>query len=256
MKKMSLRVRESRQSGSYGLFRLEGDFERSKPGQFYMLKGDWGDTPLLARPISIMTEDGHTISFLVKIVGEGSRKLAELNAGDSLTAVGPLGNSFPVDLVKKGDSVLLIGGGVGVPPLYYVAEQLVGKDVLPLFCQGARSREDILLLDELRALSIEPRVTTEDGSLGTKGLVTDVAKAYLEKADFVFACGPKGMLVAISKLIAGKTKAYFSLEERMACGFGICLGCACGIKQDDGETKYERVCVEGPVFESGKIIWD
>ena len=256
MKKTLLRVRESRQFGDYGLFRLEGEFEPSMPGQFYMLKGDWGYTPLLARPISIMTEDRHTVSFLVKIVGEGSRKLTEVNAGDSMTAVGPLGNHFPVEEVKKGDKVLMIGGGVGVPPLYYMSEKLVEREVLPIFCQGARSKDDILLLDEFRALSVEPLISTEDGSLGTKGLITDIAKERIGKADFVFACGPKGMLVAVSKLVGGKTRAYFSLEERMACGFGICLGCACGIKHDDGETRYDRVCVEGPIFEAGKIVWD
>jgi dihydroorotate dehydrogenase electron transfer subunit len=256
MKKTLLRVRESRQFGEYGLFRLEGEFEPSLPGQFYMLKGDWGYTPFLGRPISILTEDKHTVSFLVKILGEGSRKLAEVNAGETLTAIGPLGNSFPLDRVKKGDSVLMIGGGVGVPPLYYLSEKLIEKEILPVFCQGARTKDDLLLLDELKGLSIEPVVTTEDGSVGKKGFVTDAAKSHIEKADFIFACGPKGMLISISRLLTGNAKTYFSLEERMACGFGICLGCACGIKGDDGEPRYERVCVEGPIFEAGKIIWE
>jgi len=260
MKLIDLTVLKAKKYGSFCELETGGKFEPSVPGQFYMLKGDdWDGNPLLPRPISVMDEDAKAgkITFLIKDLGEGSKRLMEIKAGGKLKATGPLGNHFPVENISKGDEVLLIGGGVGVPPLYYLLQKLTAEGFKPIFLEGAKVKEELLLLAEIKKLGVTPVIATEDGSVGIKGFVTEAAKKYAGTAGAVFACGPRGMLKAVSRLFDnGKTRCFISLEERMACGYGVCLGCAVGIKDSEKEMHFDRVCVEGPVFDSRVVIWE
>ena len=260
MKLGVLEILQVRKHGPFCELQALGVSEPSSPGQFYMLKGeDWNGNPLLPRPISVMDEDfkAGKVSFLIKDLGTGSRMLTEMKAGDKLGATGPLGKPFPTEKASKGGEVLLIGGGVGVPPLYYLAKKLVAAGSKPVFIEGAKNHGELLLLDEIENLGIEPVVATEDGSAGIKGLATDAAKDHSATADTVYACGPYGMLRAVARLFDnGRTKCFVSLEERMACGYGVCLGCAVEIRTSANETRFDRVCVEGPVFDSRVVVWE
>jgi dihydroorotate dehydrogenase electron transfer subunit len=258
MKQRSYKVREALRWGPYGRLTLEGEVSPSQPGQFYMLRGNWGADPLLPRPMSILEEDvvAGTVSFLIKVVGDGSRRLAEAHPGDPITGLGPLGNPFPLEVVTSGETAILVGGGVGMPPILNLARHLVSRGANIRILQGARSAEDLLLLEEIGALGLEPVITTEDGSRGVKGLVTAPFAAALEENPVaVFACGPEGMLKALGGLCRGKVPCYLSLEARMGCGYGVCLGCVVGVDEGDG-PRYRKVCQDGPVFEAGVLRWE
>lgn len=244
--------------GPYATLTLRGAVEPSQPGQFYMLRGDWGADPMLPRPLSILGDDpaGGTLRFLLKVAGEGTRRLFDLEPGQKVTGLGPLGNPFPREGATASRPVALVGGGVGVPPLVYLAEALAREGRALLFLQGARTKEDLVCMDELRALGVAPAVTTEDGSAGQRGLVTAPLAAALDRgAVAVYACGPEGMLKAVAGLCAGKVPSHLSLEARMGCGYGVCLGCVVPVLRD-GARVYERVCQEGPVFDGEVVLWE
>jgi dihydroorotate dehydrogenase electron transfer subunit len=208
--------------------------------------------------MSILDEDisAGTVSFLIKVVGEGSRRLAQAHPGDPISGLGPLGNPFPKEVVAPGETALLVGGGVGMPPIFNLARVLVPRGVRVILLQGARSADDLLLLDEIRTLGLDPAITTEDGSCGTKGLVTaPLAASLMEHPKAVFACGPEGMLKAVGELCRGKAPCYLSLEARMGCGYGVCLGCVVSVDEGDG-PRYRKVCQDGPVFEAGVLRWE
>ena len=256
MKVVDLTVEIAERFGKYCKVVLRGDFEPSLPGQFYMLKGDWGYDPLLPRPISVMDENlkEGKISFLIKNVGEGSRRLFELKKGDKVFGTGPSGNSFPIDKISKRDFVAIVGGGVGVPPLYYLLKKLNEKGIKPHFFEGARTKKDLILKSEIKNLNCDLELATEDGSCGKKGFVTELLKEI--NPDFVFACGPYGMLKAIARTFDKQSiNCYVSLEERMACGYGICLGCAVKTYDEKRDEHFERICVEGPIFDSKRVKW-
>lgn len=258
MRQSPYTVRHVVRRGPYARLTLEGDIAPSRPGQFYMLRGDWGADPLLPRPMSILEEDvrGGTVSFLMKVVGEGSRRLAQSHPGDAVNGLGPLGNPFPADAVPPGRTALLVGGGVGMPPLLFLARTLVPAGVKVQFLQGGRSADDLLLLDEIRALEIEPVLATEDGSAGVRGFVTlPFAGALASGPTAVYACGPEGMLRAVGEVCAGKVPCYLSLEARMGCGYGVCLGCVVAVDEGEG-PRYRKVCQDGPVFEAGVLRWE
>lgn len=258
MHQTSYRVREVARGGPYARLTLEGEVSPSQPGQFYMLRGDWGADPLLPRPMSILEEDAPKgwVSFLIKVVGEGSRLLASARPGDAVRGLGPLGTPFPADAVPAGGTALMVGGGVGVPPLVYLGRHLVGRGARIRFLQGARSSGDLLLLDEIRAMDGEAVITTEDGSEGLRGLVTaPMGEALSGGPAAVFACGPEGMLRAVGDLCAGVVPCYLSLEARMGCGYGVCLGCVVSVDEGDG-PRYRKVCQDGPVFEAGVLRWE
>jgi dihydroorotate dehydrogenase electron transfer subunit len=219
------RVTANRRVGPYATITVEGEVTRSEPGQFYMVRGDWGADLLHA-----------------------------LEPGDRLFALGPLGRPFPRE-IAAGPPPILVGGGVGVPPLVYLARTFREEGKRFSFIQGARAKEDLILLDELSALGVEPILTTEDGSAGEKGLVTAPLQRALDVgASAVYACGPEGMLRAVAGLCSGRVPSFLSLEARMGCGYGVCLGCVVTVMRD-GRRAYERVCKEGPVFEGEVIEW-
>ena len=243
--------------GPYATLTLRGEVEPSEPGQFYMLRGDWGADPLLARPLSVLGEDPdrNALHFLLKVVGEGTRRLFDLEPGEKVLGLGPLGRPFPLPDPKDSRPVLLVGGGVGVPPLAYLAERLARRGAPFTFLQGARTREDLLLREPLAKLGGRLILVTEDGSEGIRGLVTAPLEDQMALgAQAVCACGPEGMLRAVAELCRGRLPFSLSLEARMGCGYGVCLGCVVAV-QRDGRRAYERVCQEGPVFDGEVVLW-
>ncbi|MEW6738981.1 MAG: dihydroorotate dehydrogenase electron transfer subunit [Nitrospirota bacterium] len=227
------------------------DIDIPQPGQFYMLQA--GDTydPLLKRPFSIFRHEDNSLSFLYRIRGKGTLSLSHLKSGDIINAIGPLGNSYPE---PHGDFIAL-AGGIGIASLLHLLARF--KNKAHLF-YGARNKEELVMLNEAKALSKESFITTDDGSEGEKGLITDSLMKFFNSLPIthyplpLYACGPTPMLRELSKVVAGKDiKCYVSLEEHMACGVGACLGCV--IKTVSGN---KRVCKEGPVFDIKDIIWE
>ena len=202
------------------------------------------DGLFLRRPISVCDYDDKTLTLIYKIVGKGTEALAEMADGTELDILVGLGNGY--DLSKSGDAPLLIGGGVGVPPLYKLAKLLLAEGKRVSVVLGFNSGADVFYENEFRALGADVRVTTADGSYGTKGFVTD-AMGDLDYTYF-YTCGPEPMLKAVHK--ATKTSGQMSFEERMGCGFGACMGCSCKTL-----TGYKRICKEGPVMEKEEILW-
>lgn len=242
MKRQMLKVDRIReiQHGIYSLT-LTGDCsEISAPGQFVNIKLDGF---YLRRPISICRFDTGSVTLLFKVVGQGTKALAEVKPGDFLDVLLPLGNGFDITCCKE--QPLLVGGGIGVPPLYGLAKALVDTGVTPQVVIGFNSADDLILTEEFRTLGIKPIVTTANGSMGIKGFVTDAMKDL--NYDYVYTCGPEPMLKAVYD---AAPDGQFSFEARMACGFGACMGCTC-------ETKYgyKRICKDGPVLYKEEIKW-
>ena len=222
--------------------RLEGaDLEEQKPGGFVNIRLEG---LFLRRPISVYDSAPGSLTILYKVVGKGTEQMAGMKAGETLDVLTGLGNGY--DLAKAGDEPLLLGGGVGVPPLYLLAKQLTaaGKKVRAVL--GFNTAEEVFGEEAFKALGCEVTVTTADGSYGVKGFVTD---ALPESYSYFYTCGPEPMLRAVYR--ATKTSGQFSFEERMGCGFGACMGCSCKTI-----TGYKRICREGPVLEKEEIIWD
>lgn len=211
------------------------------PGQFVNIKLDGA---FLRRPISVCDVNGNVLTIVYKVVGSGTKKMSSLSRGDRLDTIIGLGNGY--DISKAGVHPLLIGGGVGVPPLFYLARHLIANGAKPTIVLGFNTADDAILYEEFAALGLEVILATADGSLGSRGFVTDV----MPNADYtyVFTCGPEQML----KAIYNKTdvSGQYSFEERMGCGFGACMGCTC-------KTKYghKRICKDGPVLEKEEIVW-
>lgn len=219
---------------------LEGDTQYiTAPGQFINIRLDG---KFLRRPISVCDCDENTITIIYKVVGSGTQQMSELKAGTMLDVLTGLGNGYDI---SKSTKPLLIGGGVGVPPMYMLAKKLIEKGQQPTVILGFNTKEEIFFEEEFRALGCEVRVTTADGSHGIKGFVTD---ALPEDYDYFYTCGPMPMFRAIEGTV--KTSGQYSFEERMGCGFGACMGCSC-------KTKYgnKRICKDGPVLEREEIIW-
>lgn len=227
------------------------------PGQFVHVRIAKLHDAVLRRPFSIYKVDGPHLSILYKSIGRGTATMQALNPGDSISVVGPLGNGFP-RAVNAGSVPVLIGGGYGVAPLYFLARQMKTRGIL--FVGGAKA-VDILLADDFKAIGWEVRIATDDGSLGEKGLVTAPLDAWLKAGKGTltpefYACGPNGMLKAVgARAIAGAHNAWLSLDRHMGCGVGACLACVQKVRLQGQET-LARVCKDGPIFESRDIIWE
>lgn len=236
--------RARRLTGDVWELTLAGDTSAiTAPGQFanLQLPGKF-----LRRPISVCDWTEGSLTLLVKEAGEGTRKLVRLPAGTELDALSGLGNGF--DPAAAPEGAVLVGGGIGAAPLAGLAKRMIERGQRPAVVLGFRSKEDAFYTEEFAALGLEVHIAAEDGSLGTKGFVTDVLRE-LPDCRYVMACGPTPMLKAVHALprLAG---GQFSFEARMACGFGACVGCTI-------ETKagLRRVCRDGPVFQKEDILW-
>ena len=212
------------------------------PGQFINIQLDGF---FLRRPVSVYDWDEHTITIVCKKLGRGTEMLSSLPVGTPLDVLTGLGNGF--DISHGGPEPLVVGGGVGIPPLYRLTKDLLGRGCRPHVVLGYNTARDIFLADAFSALGIRVTVCTADGSAGLHGLVTTGMQAA-EGYTGVFACGPTAMLRAVDAIAV--TEAQYSMEERMGCGFGACMGCTHPTK--DG---YKRVCREGPVFFREEIVW-
>ena len=221
--------------------RLQGDTSAiTASGQFINIKLDG---LFLRRPISVCDCEGDTVTIIYKVVGKGTEQMSKMTSG-TLDILTGLGNGYNTSL--SGEKPLLIGGGVGVPPMYLLAKKLIGegKDVSVIL--GFNTKNEVFYEEEFKALGCKVGVTTVDGSHGTKGFVT----ALMENTDYTytFCCGPEPMLKAVFN--ASKTSGQYSFEERMGCGFGACMGCSCKTI-----TGYKRICKEGPVLCKEEILW-
>lgn len=232
----------------YSMWLVDNEIaEAAKPGQFVSLYSNDGSR-LLPRPISIceIDKDQGRVRLVYRIAGKGTKEFAQMEAQDIIEAMGPLGNGFTLE----GKKALLIGGGIGIPPMLELAKQLDCEKQIVL---GYR---DITFLEH----EFEPYgkvfLSTEDGSIGTKGNVIDAIKANQLEADIIFACGPTPMLRGVKAYaMEHGLKAQLSLEERMACGVGACLGCVCKTKETDhhSNVKNKRICKDGPVFYAEEV---
>lgn len=224
---------------------LESDLAKELlPGHFVNIQIEGH---FLRRPISISSIGENHFTIIYKVIGSGTKRLSEYQKGQFINVLGSLGRFFSIH--EDLERVLLIGGGVGVPPLYEVAKRYRQLDKEVVAVLGFRSSEDLFLKEEFRALGVKVFISTDDGSEGFHGNVIDCIKENNIDIDFVYCVGPKPMLKACQD---NYEKGYISLEELMACGMGACMGCVCKDKNTEG--KYYRVCKEGPVFEIGKVI--
>ena len=245
--------------------------KQSQPGQFVMIRTHELFDPLLCRPFAIhrrylsqSQEEG--IEILYQVVGKGTRYLSLLSKEDRINGFGPLGRGFRIDPQKKS---ILVAGGIGVASLVGLAESLSQRDGKNIVLVGAKSQQCLLCLDVIRTFGWVPKVSTEDGSTGHKGLVLDLLLRELEDQDqeniIIYACGPMGMLREIAQIsIESDISCQVSLESQMACGTGACLGCVIRGKrtaskplfQERSEVLFLRTCTEGPVFDASEIDWD
>ncbi|MDF2926969.1 MAG: Dihydroorotate dehydrogenase electron transfer subunit [Paenibacillaceae bacterium] len=235
---------------------LEGGLaeEMGEPGRFVHVKAEPGTDPLLRRPISICEADTAKGQFtmIYRAEGKGTRQLAAKQPGDYVDVLGPLGRGFPVQEASPGETALLIGGGIGVPPLYYLSKQLLARGVRPVHVLGFAAQEDVFYQDKFSALG-ETYLATVDGSCGDKGFVTDVIAERGLTFDVLYACGPTPMLKALDVLYRD-VKGFLSLEERMGCGVGACYACVCKVQGDETGLAYRKVCKDGPVFPIGEVV--
>ena len=228
---------------------LTGDTCGIRPGQFVNIKLDG---LYLRRPISVCDCVGCVLTLIYKVVGKGTELMSKMTQCEELDVLTGLGNGY--ELTKSGETPLLIGGGVGVPPLYMLCRKLVEEGRHPTVVLGFNKAEEVFYPNEFAALGAEVKVATVDGSVGVKGFVTDAIAALSDegkKFSYFYTCGPEPMLKAVynSPVLAG-VEGEFSFEERMGCGFGACMGCSCKTV-----TGYKRICKDGPVLEKKEILW-
>ncbi len=213
-----------------------------RPGQFVNIALDG---LFLRRPISVCDVNENELTIIYKVVGKGTEQMSRMKGGEILDVLSGLGNGYFTDL--SGENPLLIGGGVGVPPMYKLCKELIKEGKKPTVILGFNTKDEIFYENEFKALNVTVLVATADGSYGIKGFVTDAMKE-VSTYSYVYTCGPEPMLKAVYN--ASVTSGQYSFEERMGCGFGACMGCTC-------KTKYgnKRVCKDGPVLVKEEIIW-
>lgn len=229
----------------------------SEPGQFVHVKVNSSCSPLLRRPLSIYDADKKlgSITLLYKVVGEGTNLLARVRTKEYIDVMGPLGTGFNVK--PAGDRVLMIGGGVGIAPLIYLARVLAEQNYDIKVLHGADSRRNLVAFEKLRSLGVEFFPATDDGSAGHKGAVTELLDKKIDsrRIDYIYACGPDKMMARVAEYaFKNNIPGQVSLEEHMACGVGACLGCARKLKSTD--TEYVKICKDGPVFDMETIEFE
>jgi dihydroorotate dehydrogenase electron transfer subunit len=247
--------------------KIASSFDNPLPGQFVMIRIAGLNDPFLSRPISIYSfsrgKNFCKVELLYRVVGKGTQILAGLIKSSQVEIHGPLGGSFEIPESKK--QIIFIAGGIGIAPLSLLADHLGRNDCLfkesMSFYLGAQTADDIVGLDKLQKFCYNIQICTDDGTLGRKALVTDAFQKDMKKypaADtMIYTCGPKAMVKALSKILSGtKFQCQASLEERMACGTGACMGCAVAIRDNEGNLSYKRVCADGPVFNIRQIVWE
>lgn len=223
--------------------RLAGDTsDITASGQFVNIQLDG---LFLRRPISVCDCENGILTLVYKVVGKGTEQMSRMGCGEKLDVLTGLGNGY--DLSDSGDTPLLLGGGVGVPPLYMLAKKLIAQGKKVSVILGFNTKDEIFYEEEFKALGADVTVATADGSYGVKGFVTNAMEGI--NYSYFYTCGPEPMLKAIFS--ASKTSGQFSFEERMGCGFGACMGCSCKTV-----TGYKRICKEGPVLKKEEILWE
>jgi dihydroorotate dehydrogenase electron transfer subunit len=257
------------------------------PGQFVMVRSPFGADPFLPRAFSIYRSVPATdsaaavVEILYKVLGKGTQCLSRMERGQEIELLGPLGNSFTL---REGvDVAVLVAGGIGVPPIAALARQIRIPQSTLRKCEvflGGKTSEDILCVKDFEAAGAKLHITTEDGSLGTRALITDLLGPFLESVGdraiwqsgnqegpnrpiaqspnrlCIFTCGPPGMLAAVARLAEARgVPCQTSVEANMACGFGACMGCATEVRSSGSEPSYKLVCKDGPVFESRELVW-
>ncbi len=263
MRYFQTRVSENRSlEGGYFVLKLSGceALKAARPGQFVMVRGEWERDPLLPRAFSLMTIDPDgTAEILAKVVGKGTSLLSRASLGETVQVLGPLGHGFPEPSADCID--LLVAGGVGLPPLVMQAEAAaaIGLASQSELLYGGRRSVDIVLNDRLNRIGTPVHISTEDGSKGHKGRITEVLLQRLEevkrsgKKVRILSCGPNPMLHAVGAIAeAHGIESHLSLEEVMACGIGVCLGCAIPAKS----RPYRYVCKDGPVFDGADLVYE
>lgn len=242
MNKVKLKIASNRQiADKVYEMRLCGDVGETKAGQFVEISVP---NLYLRRPLSVCDSSADALTVVYKVVGKGTEIMSGLAVGEELDVLTGLGNGY--DLSVSGDRPLLVGGGVGVPPLYKLCKELTAQGKRPTVVLGFNTAREAFYESEFIKLGADTRVTTVDGTLGLKGFVTDAMNGL--DYTYFYACGPKAMFAALEKVAV--TDGEYSLEERMACGFGACLGCSVPMR---GGMK--RVCKDGPVFKRSEILW-
>ncbi|WP_050614713.1 dihydroorotate dehydrogenase electron transfer subunit [Bacillus testis] len=224
------------------------------PGQFVQLKIGTGFEPLLRRPISICSIDKERgrVTLVYRAEGRGTSLLSQYGKGDTLNVLGPLGNGFNLEEAAPGETALLVGGGIGVPPLYELGLRLAEKGVRVVTVLGFQSKEAVFYEKRFREFA-DVYIATADGTYGHRGFVTDVIKKEKLSYDVLYACGPAAMLRAIENTYPG-SRVFLSLEERMGCGIGACYACVCKTKDERPGLNYKKVCSDGPVFRAGEVV--
>ncbi|MCM3087362.1 dihydroorotate dehydrogenase electron transfer subunit [Bhargavaea ginsengi] len=230
---------------------LEGELaaQISEPGRFVHVRAGETMDPLLRRPISIADFSDGKITLIYRAEGYGTRVISEKGRQEEADVLGPLGNGFPVGAAAPGTKALLVGGGIGVPPLYGLSKRLKNAGVEPVHVLGFQS-EDVVFYEEEFSRLGETHIATVDGTRGTKGFVTDVLASLDHEFSVYYSCGPLPMLKAVAETMAG-TEGYLSFEERMGCGIGACFACVC--HTDSNDRGYVKVCSDGPVFKAGVV---
>ena len=235
---------------TYLLLQSDEPLEEIKAGQFVQVRVDDAQHTYLRRPISIHDVDyqNRTITLLVQRVGEGSNKIADTELNDTLNIIYPLGNGFTIP--EKNQNAILVGGGIGIAPLYYLVKMLKEKGIEPQFLLGGRSKSDLIMLEDFESVG-KVYITTNDGSLGEEGFVTQHSIWKEKKFDMIYTCGPKPMMMALTKMAReNNIDCEVSLENLMACGLGACLCCV-----ENTIEGHVCVCKEGPVININKLLW-
>lgn len=235
---------------------LQGEqvVSQAEQGQFLHLKVSEGLDPLLRRPISIaeINKEKNQLKVIYRAGGKGTNLLSHKQKGEAVSVLGPLGKGFPVDEANAQDVAILIGGGIGVPPLYELSLQLTSKGVEVIHVLGFASQQDVFYEEKFSLLG-KTYVATMDGRYGEKGTVIDVIKNNNLQFDIIYSCGPTPMLKAIEASFPEK-RGFISLEERMGCGIGACFACVCRKQNDPSNQAYKKICTDGPVFAIGEVV--